>query len=227
VADTGIGIREDFLDYVFDRFRQADSSTTRTHGGLGLGLSIVRHLVELHGGTAQAQSEGEGRGATFIVDIPLAPSLGAASPPAAPTRDEVLAGSDRNRELRGLQVLLVDDEPDVREMLPHLLEQFGASVRVTASAAEALDALRQRQVDVLVADIGMPEEDGYSLIGKVRELEGAIRDVPAIALTAYAGDGDRQRALAAGFQMHLAKPVEPRELASAVAAVAGRAVHRG
>jgi signal transduction histidine kinase/ActR/RegA family two-component response regulator len=227
VTDTGIGIRKDFLDYVFDRFRQADSSTTRAHGGLGLGLSIVRHLVELHGGTARAQSEGEGQGATFTVEIPLAPPLSAKSAPATPPRDETTFEPDGDRELRGLQVLLVDDEPDVREMLPHLLEQFGASVRVTASAVEALEALRQGNVDVLVADIGMPEEDGYSLIGKVRELDGAIRDVPAIALTAYAGEADRQRALDAGFQMHLSKPVEPRELASAVAAVARRAVHRG
>jgi signal transduction histidine kinase/ActR/RegA family two-component response regulator len=227
VADTGMGIRKDFLDYVFDRFRQADSSSTRAHGGLGLGLSIVRHLVELHGGTVRAESEGEGKGATFSVAIPLAPSAQAAPPMASPPRGEVPLAPEATRELQDLRVLLVDDEPDAREMLPHLLEPFGARVVVTASAAEALEALQRGQIDVLVADIGMPDEDGYALIGKVRELDGAIREIPAIALTAYAGEGDRQRALTAGFQMHLPKPVDPRELAAAVAAVARGAVQQG
>jgi signal transduction histidine kinase/ActR/RegA family two-component response regulator len=227
VADTGIGIRRDFLDYVFDRFRQADSSSTRAHGGLGLGLSIVRHLVELHGGTVRAESGGEGRGATFTVEIPLAPPPHAAAAPASPPRTEVPLAPEAARELQGLRVLLVDDEPDAREMVSHLLEPLGARIVATASAAEALEALQRGKIDVLVADIGMPDEDGYALIRKIRELDGALREIPAIALTAYAGDGDRQRALAAGFQMHLPKPVEPQALAAAVAAVARGAVHRG
>jgi signal transduction histidine kinase/ActR/RegA family two-component response regulator len=220
VSDTGMGIRPDFLDHVFDRFRQADSSSTRTHGGLGLGLAIVRHLVELHGGTVAAQSDGEGRGATFIVSLPipaLAPAAAAPEPPASSTDD---TGPEAAPDLLGLRVLLVDDDPETRRMLPLMLEQFGAEVTAAASAAEALAILKRVPVDVMIADIGMPEENGYSLIGKVRALEGELGSLPALALTAYAAEADRQQALAAGFHLHLAKPAEAAHLVAAVAALA-------
>jgi CheY-like chemotaxis protein/anti-sigma regulatory factor (Ser/Thr protein kinase) len=217
VRDDGIGIAPDFLDHVFDRFRQADSSTTRSHGGLGLGLAIVRHLVELHGGTVEAASDGEGRGSTFTVRLPVAPGLSSGAEPPAVTAEPLM-------ELSGVKVLLVDDEPGAREVLPAVLELFGADVQVSASAPEALEALRHFAPDVLVSDIAMPGEDGYSLIGKIRALEGDSRLVPAIALTAYAGDGDRRKALEAGFQLHLAKPIEPRDLVTAVASMAREAV---
>ena len=210
VTDTGLGIEPEFLRYVFDRFRQADSSTTRSHGGLGLGLSIVRQLVELHGGTVEAKSDGQGLGATFTVLLPLAPKMAVAA--ALP-----IDASDAPPDLRNLRVLLVDDEPDAREVISAALEQFGAEVSTAPSASEALRALRSSAAHVLVADIGMPGEDGYSLIQRIREMDGDLGALPAIALTAYAGDVDRQRALDAGFQIHLAKPVEPGVLAQAVA----------
>ena len=220
VSDTGMGIRPDFLDHVFDRFRQADSSSTRTHGGLGLGLAIVRHLVELHGGTAAAQSEGEGRGATFIVSLPipaLAPAATASEPPPSPADG---TKPETPPDLLGLRVLLVDDDPETRRMLPLMLEQFGAEVTAAASAAEALAILQRMPMDVMIADIGMPEENGYSLIGKVRALDGELGSLPALALTAYAAEADRQQALAAGFHLHLAKPAEAAHLVSAVALLA-------
>jgi PAS domain S-box-containing protein len=227
VLDSGIGIRLDFLEYVFDRFRQADSSTTRLHGGLGLGLAIVRHLVELHGGTVRAESRGEGQGSAFTVTLPVTPLR---SPrPAEPVihhageDSEPVAGAE---EIRGLRVLVVDDEPDAREVLPNVLERFGAQVRVSASGVEALEILRREGADVLVADIGMPGMDGYELIRRIRALDGGLRHLPAIALTAYAGDGDRRSALEAGFQLHLAKPVEPSRLAAAIARVTGRVAGR-
>jgi signal transduction histidine kinase len=213
VSDTGIGIAPGFLPYVFDRFRQADSSTTRTYGGLGLGLSIVRNLVELHGGTIDVESRGEGQGAAFTVRLPLSPAPRAVEPP-----QEVRAEPGPPR-LSGLRVLLVDDEPDALEVVSSALEELGAQVTAVASAAEAMAALRRTRADVLVADIGMPGEDGYSLIRKIRELGGELGGLPAIALTAYAGDGDRRRALEAGFQVHLAKPIEPRLLAETVSTV--------
>jgi PAS domain S-box-containing protein len=222
VSDNGIGISPDFLDYVFDRFRQADSSTTRIHGGLGLGLAIVRHLVELHGGTVQAESEGEEKGSTFTVILPIAPlrALRPAEPAPPAGEDGDGDGTEEIQDLQGLQILLVDDERDVREMLPGVLEQFGGRVRTAASAREALDDLLREKADVLIADIGMPDLDGYELIRRIRRLESGIRDIPAIALTAYAGDVDRRKALDAGYQIHLAKPVEPYQLAAAVAQVA-------
>jgi signal transduction histidine kinase/ActR/RegA family two-component response regulator len=224
VSDTGMGIRPDFLDHVFDRFRQADSSSTRTHGGLGLGLAIVRHLVELHGGTVAAQSDGEGRGATFVVSLPvpaLAPAAAVPEPPASPAGRP---GTDAAPNLLGLRVLLVDDDPETRRMVPLMLEQFGAEVTAAASAAEALAILQRAPVDVMIADIGMPEENGYSLIGKVRALDGELGSLPALALTAYAAEADRQQALAAGFHLHLAKPAEAADLVAAIAALA-RGVH--
>ncbi|HET9226053.1 MAG TPA: ATP-binding protein, partial [Thermoanaerobaculia bacterium] len=218
VSDTGIGIQEEFLRFVFDRFRQADSSTTRKHGGLGLGLSIVRHLVELHGGSVSVESEGEGRGATFTVLLPLASRLreepAPEARPASPLHPASLP------DLHGLRVLVVDDEPDALDVVSTALEEMGAKVDSVPSAADALAALHRSGADVLVADIGMPEEDGYSLIHKVRNLEGDLSRLPAIALTAYAGEADRRRALEAGFQIHLPKPIDPGALAEAVATVA-------
>jgi len=221
VRDTGIGISPHFMQHVFDRFRQADSTTTRTHGGLGLGLAIVRHLVELHGGTVEAESDGEGRGAVFTVFLPVAPELRLGAGPEAPERAAVPADGD-GLDLQGLKILLVDDEDDTREVLPALLARFGAEVEAAASTPEALAALPRFQPDVLVSDIAMPGEDGYALIRRVRALDGNLGDLPAIALTAQAGAGDRRQALEAGFQMHLAKPVEPRDLVAAVLSVARR-----
>jgi CheY-like chemotaxis protein/two-component sensor histidine kinase len=216
VRDTGVGIRLDFLPFVFDRFRQADASPTRVHGGLGLGLAIVRHLVELHGGSVEAASEGEGRGATFAVRLPLAP--GDAKVGAEVGRPAAGATLD------GLRVLVVDDEPDTLEALSAALAGYGARVRTALSTREALASLDRGAVDVLVADIGMPGEDGYTL---VRELRGRPPDrggrIPAAALTAYARPVDAERALAAGFQVHVAKPVEPGDLAAVIARLAGRA----
>jgi signal transduction histidine kinase len=225
VSDTGMGIPADFLDYVFERFRQADSSTTRTHGGLGLGLAIVRHLVELHGGTVVAASPGPGQGATFTVRLPVAALVEDDAPAAdaglpAPEAEGTIVEADGGGSLAGLRVLLVDDEEDVREILPAVLGRYGASVRTAATAAEALRSLVRFGADVLVADIGMPDEDGYALIRQVRALEGAMSAIPALALTAYAAEGDRRKALAAGFGIHLAKPVAPGELVAAVAQLA-------
>lgn len=223
VSDSGIGISPDFLDHVFDRFRQADSTTTRAYGGLGLGLAIVRHLVELHGGTVHAESNGLGQGASFTVRLPV-PAVRPAPQPEPHSPSPPLPDLPDLRELQGLRVLFVDDDADAREVLPSVLRQFGMDVAVAASAAECLTILEGRAIDLLVADIGMPEEDGYSLITRIRKLDSHVRHLPAIALTAYAGDGDRRRALAAGFHHHLAKPVEPHDLVSSVAAVAKGAV---
>jgi PAS domain S-box-containing protein len=224
VSDTGLGISEAFLPFVFDRFRQADASTTRTHGGLGLGLAIVRHLVELHGGTVEASSEGDGRGATFVVRLParrppfVAPEPPPRMHPGAPPPVVV------PRVLDGVRVLVVDDEADTRSLLLTTLQAQGASVVTAGSAAEGFEVFREFRPDVLVADIGMPEEDGYALIARIRALrEGEGGRRPAVALTAYAREQDRQAALNAGFQRHLTKPFEPEELAAVLAAlVAGR-----
>lgn len=217
VKDTGVGISADFLPHVFDYFRQADSKITRSFGGLGLGLAIVRHLVELHGGTVSAESLGIGLGATFIVQLPLIKDEGI-------SKDELnssLIPDFSSLPLEGVRILVVDDEADTREFLTFALEEYGAETMVAASAAEALKALELYHPDVLLSDIGMPEEDGYSLIRKVRSLSlergGSIK---AVALTAYAREEDQQRAISAGFQMHVAKPVEPAELVAAVSSLA-------
>ena len=224
VTDSGKGIPPEFLPYVFDRFRQADSSSTRAHGGLGIGLALVRHLVELHGGSVQAKSAGEGRGSTFAIRLPVAgPALepGDVAPvPAATVSRASLTGLPT---LEGLRVLVVDDEADARDLIGVILRGRGAAVDAAASAGEALDAIERARPDVVVSDISMPESDGYEFIRELRRRDAAAGAVtPAVALTAYARSQDRERALAAGFQLHLAKPVEPDDLVLAVAQMAGR-----
>jgi PAS domain S-box-containing protein len=217
VSDSGQGIAANFLPYVFDRLRQADSSSTRTHGGLGLGLAIVRHLVELHGGTVEAESRGEGKGAAFTVTLPIAdPRRVAARKPAITSDGTTVVPS--SGALAGVRVLVVDDEPDARDLISHILRRSGASVSAASSAQEAVAAMPQFHPHILVSDISMPGEDGYSLIRQVRSLHEAQGGrIPAVALTALARKEDRRSALLAGFQMHLAKPVEPNELTTAVA----------
>ncbi|GAX43144.1 two-component hybrid sensor and regulator [Tolypothrix sp. NIES-4075] len=226
VSDTGIGIKPEFIPYVFDRFRQADSSSTRSHGGLGLGLSIVRHLVELHGGTVYVESAGVGKGAKFTVQLPLLNAkLGQTNtqnntpaPPLSPSLPLPLSPS-----LRGVRVLVVDDEVDIRDFITTVLEQCAAEVQAVASVQEALEIITHSQPDVLISDIGMPEEDGYSLIRKVRsQPPDKGGNIPAAALTAYARAEDRMRAIQSGYQLHLPKPVEPAELATVVASLVGR-----
>jgi PAS domain S-box-containing protein len=220
ISDTGQGITPEFLPHVFERFRQADSSSTRTHGGLGLGLAIVRHLVELHGGRVRAESPGLGIGATFLVELPLA----ILHQPLAPDRIHARAGEGvpfiGKPNLGGVRIIVVDDEPDTLDTLCAVLEQAGAEVRSAGSAREALVTLDQWHADILVCDIGMPQEDGYSLIRKVRALapeRGGY--IPAVALTAYARVEDRLKVLSSGFQMHVPKPVEPAELVAIMAAM--------
>jgi signal transduction histidine kinase/ActR/RegA family two-component response regulator len=226
VSDTGQGITAEFLPYVFERFRQADSTSTRVHSGLGLGMAIVRHLVELHGGKVYAASAGEGQGATFTVKLPLlaiqisedfpADSLEPLSPNSSPS-------SKNNLALNGLRVLVVDDDVDTRKLLTTVLERSGAKVTGVSSVGDALEELDRSQPDVLVSDIGMPGEDGYALIRKVRALEPERGGkIPAVALTAYARNQDRIRALSAGFQRHVAKPVRPTELTKVIASLAGQ-----
>jgi hypothetical protein len=217
VSDTGQGIEPKFLPYVFDRFRQADSSSTRLQGGLGLGLSIVRHLVELHGGTVQAQSPGLGEGTTFTLKFPAQRDrTQATNSEVEPTTVEPSSVS-----LAGLRVLVVDDEADTRDLLKFVLKQCEAEVIAVDSVPEALKALKEFMPDVLVSDIGMPVEDGYALIRQLREMpEASLSQIPAIALTAFANQSDRDRTLEAGFQMHLPKPVEPDELVRALAKLA-------
>ena len=226
IADTGEGIDPAFLPHAFDRFRQADASTTRRHGGLGLGLSIVKQLVEMHGGTVRVKSPGKGMGATFVVALPVttqAPESVIKETPAERTRSGL--APDLHREacegLHGVDVLIVDDEPDGRAVVARLLRDCGATVRTAGSVAEAMPMLTHRPPTVLISDIGMPNEDGYSFIRRVRELPAEKGGgVPAIALTAYARMGDRIKALETGFHAHLAKPVDPAELVVTVGAMA-------
>lgn len=226
VQDTGKGISPDFLPYVFDYFRQEDGATTRKFGGLGLGLALVQHLTEQHGGTVRAESAGEGQGATFTVRLPLQSFPSATDLERFPTTSTA--------DLHNVNILVVDDEADTRDLMLTILEAQGAQVKVVASATEALTILAQWQPDVLISDIGMPEIDGYMLMRQVRLFEASQRELPsaqpggripaisakrncvAIALTAYAGELDQQQALSAGFQQHLAKPIEPDKLIEAI-----------
>jgi len=229
VKDTGKGIRAEFLPYIFDRFHQGDSSSTKASQGLGLGLSIVRHLVELHGGIVQADSPGEGQGTTITLRLPLR-DLSEVLIGAIDLKPTVLAApvnvsSDDVASLDGLHILVVDDLIDTRELLEFVLESYGAEVLTVASARSAIAALKDNpgRYDVLISDIGMPEEDGYFLIREVRSLAASAGGrIPAVALTAYAGDQERDRAINAGFQTHIAKPVKPVQLALIVANLAGR-----
>jgi PAS domain S-box-containing protein len=224
VADTGCGVRPEFMPHLFERFRQGDPATTRSHGGLGLGLSIVKSLVELHGGTVSAASPGEGQGTTVTVSLPLSIVLHSEHQERTHSRSLPHEPSDFiTRELAGLTVLVVDDQPDARELIKRVLEDCSAGVLTAASAEEALAVVASSRPQVLITDIGMPGTDGYELLRQVREL-GPSRGgrVPAIALTAFARSEDRTRALRAGFQVHVAKPVDPSELVATVAAVAGR-----
>jgi PAS domain S-box-containing protein len=222
VKDSGPGIDPTFLPHVFERFRQADGSITRTHGGLGLGLAIVRHLVELHGGTIGVENRDDGQGAIFTVRLPL---------PSGELRPEMLAGADstfgetrsEQASLEGLQILIVDDEPDTLDLITVELAQHGAQVTGAANAKEALRALKQGRFDLLISDIGMPNVDGYELIRQIRQEEaGKDKRIPAVALTAYARIQDRIQAIVAGYSTHIAKPVDANELVTVVASLAGR-----
>jgi CheY-like chemotaxis protein len=229
VSDTGAGISPRFLPHVFDRFRQADQSTTREHGGLGLGLAIVRHLVELHGGTVQVESEGQEMGATFTVKLPVMTVFQRDGQPEEihPAARDALALLECPERFDGLKVLVVDDEADTRQLLATVLGQCGALVTTASSAEEALALLESLQPDVLVSDIGMPGTDGFELISKVRALPAKRGGrIPAIALTAYARVEDRLRALRSGFQMHVPKPVELTELIAIVANLVQRSDNR-
>ncbi|MFN2407331.1 MAG: ATP-binding protein [Pyrinomonadaceae bacterium] len=226
VSDSGVGISKEFLPHVFDRFRQADASTTRIHGGLGLGLSIVHQLVDLHGGTVSVHSEGEGKGATFTIVLPF---IGVVShhreaEPAPPANPEEITTFEGLPSLQGLKVLVVDDEADTRELIGEVLKEVGSEVITCRSVEEALIALEQHKPDILISDLGMPDEDGYSLISKIRALPSEQGGhIPAAALTAYARAEDRMRVLRSGFQFHLPKPVDSAELVTVIASLAGRA----
>ncbi|MEO5969799.1 MAG: ATP-binding protein [Bdellovibrionia bacterium] len=207
VCDTGKGIKPEFLPVIFERFSQVDSTSTRPYGGLGLGLTIVRKLVEMHEGTVKAESLGESQGSTFTVSLPIKLAIKGASAEAT---------------LDGLRVLVVDDEASAREVFTVMLQSFGAEVKPAESAKEALVILKKFKPDVLVSDIAMPIEDGYSLISKIRAKNSKLGKPPALALTAYAGQEDVQRSHLAGFQSHLAKPVDANRLALAIARLAGQ-----
>jgi CheY-like chemotaxis protein/anti-sigma regulatory factor (Ser/Thr protein kinase) len=214
VSDTGKGIKSDFLPYVFEHFRQEDGATTRKFGGLGLGLAIVRQIAALHGGTVAVESLGEGAGATFTVQIPLAPRF-AILPVIEPL-------SRATEDLSGIHILVVDDDADSREFVAFVLEQAAASVTAVASGMEALQAFSQAVPDIIMSDIGMPEMDGYMLLRQIRALpEG--KQIPAVALTAYAGETDQQQAIAAGFQRHIAKPIDPEVVITLVTALVASA----
>jgi PAS domain S-box-containing protein len=225
VADSGEGISPEFLPFVFDRFRQADASTKRPQGGLGLGLAVVRHLVELHGGNVTAESLGIGRGATFIVRLPLSTVQDAMTDAAAKDNEELTAAGSEYKSplLDGVKVLVLDDDSDAREFLQILLSKNGAQVKGVATASEAYMEVQGNVPDILICDIGLPDEDGYEFIRRIRSLtKSSSANVPALALTAYALPNDRKKALIAGYHDHLTKPVEPHELLNSVASIARR-----
>ena len=223
VTDSGQGISRDFLPYVFDRFRQADSTTTRQHGGLGLGLAIARHLVEIHGGTIKAESAGPGKGSVFTIRLPL---VDAAARESKLDETRTVAASRANQSqqlLSGLRVLVVDDDADTLQLMTTALTSRQATVTAVSSAGEAIEAIKASRPDVLVSDIAMPDEDGYGLIRRIRSLDDHSSSViPAVAITAYAKEEDRHKALSSGFQIYLAKPIELTELVSVVAKAARR-----
>ena len=221
VTDSGEGIDREFLPFVFDRFRQFDGSTTRTHGGLGLGLAIVRHLAELHGGTVRAESRGLGHGATFTVTLPIFPTLDhGADAEREPTPSRPRPKLEPRKLLSGRRVLVLDDDVDMRDLIGMILEDAGATVVAQGNVAEAVEALEGEVPDVAVSDLAMPGEDGYSFARRVRTSSNVlVRGVPLVAMTAYARAEDRRRVLAAGFDRHVAKPIEPEELVEALAAV--------
>jgi CheY-like chemotaxis protein/anti-sigma regulatory factor (Ser/Thr protein kinase) len=239
ISDTGAGIPANFLPYVFERFQQADASEKRTHGGLGLGLSIVRNLAEMHGGSVSAESEGEGRGARFTVTLPTLAASGVTASLLASqdgNPEFSISEKERHREdseeqrfdlepdiLKGVRILAVDDQADTRDLIILALTRYGAEVRACTSAIEACTMIKKWKPEVIVSDIGMPDEDGYDLMRKIRALtpEGG-GTIPAVARTGYAGAVDESKAYAAGYQVHMTKPVELRELAATVAKLAGR-----
>jgi PAS domain S-box-containing protein len=224
IGDTGAGIAPQFLPHIFDRFRQADSSSTRSHGGLGLGLSIVRHMVERHNGTVRAESEGVGRGATFLVELPLQTLTGEeTNTNGTNTNGATPAPAPGTQPLRGIKVLIVEDEVDARQLLEFALHRQGAQVQSAADASEGWQRLHDWRPDVLISDIGLPEEDGYAFIERVRaSSETRVAQVPALALTAYATPEDHRHTSAAGFQAHLDKPTDPEALVQTVVQLAQR-----
>lgn len=226
VSDSGIGIKPEFLPFIFDRFRQADGSTTRVHGGLGLGLSIVKHLVLLHRGSVNVESQGQDQGATFTLSLPLAAESSETPSKGGSIEPEVnVTPPGFSRILDGVRILVVDDEADSRDLIKAILMGCGSEVNCCESAVQAIKAIREWKPDLLVSDIGMPIEDGYSLIKKVRNLRSKrAKQLPAVALTAYATKEDKARALSAGFQMHVAKPIEPETLVMSIASIIGRKV---
>jgi CheY-like chemotaxis protein len=221
VADSGSGIPREFLPHIFERFRQADSGAARRHGGLGLGLAIARHLVEMHGGTIQAESDGRDKGATFRVVIPLM-NVNARSIGRGDARASSRDGSS-GLHLDGIRVMVVDDDADALGLVRDILESAGAEVVTVASGEAALQRLESDRPHVLISDLGMPQMDGFQFIRQIRQLtDQGLRRIPAAALTAYARSGDRAKSLRAGYEMHLSKPIEPAELVAAVGALSRR-----
>jgi CheY-like chemotaxis protein len=228
VADNGVGIAPEFVPYVFDSFRHFDPKLTRPHAGLGIGLSIAKHLVDLHGGSIEAHSGGPGKGATFTLRLPVSPiiSTTVGVTKVSATTDSRRHEFARHKVLAGASVLIVDDEDDARELLRIILESCNVEVHDAGSAHEALSILEATHVDAIISDIGMPEQDGYSLIRAVRAAARHIASIPAIALTAFARNEDRTRALLEGFNVHLTKPVEPAELLVALADLLGHVIQK-